>query len=148
MLIDHNKCSDLWMEISSPGLGKETSILSGLTRRTVSAKRFKNSYLYKLHFFIEYEEPVVPAVTEQEIASVVTEEVSGLVDLAEVVASVAANLLLSGLQINLNQMVGGLVSQVDFVVIFNQEPEVGFLTLTHRNFMANLPISPFAPLER
>ena len=68
---------------------------------------------------------MVPAVAEQEVAGVVTEEVAWLVDLAGVVAPVTANFLISSLQINLNQMVGGGVSQVDFVVFFNQKPDDG-----------------------
>ena len=86
---------------------------------------YLNSYLDKLHLVTEDEEFVVPAIAEQEVAGVVTEKAAGLVDLAGVVAVVTTNLLISSLQINSNQMVGGLVSHVDFVVFFNQEPDIG-----------------------
>ena len=68
---------------------------------------------------------MVPAVAEQEVAGVVTEKAARLVDLACVVAVVTTYLLIPSLQINLNQMVRGFGSHVDFVVIFNQEPDVG-----------------------
>ena len=58
---------------------------------------------------------MVAAVAEQEVAGVVTEEAARLVDLAGVVAKVTTNFLNFSLQINLNQMVRGGVSQVDSV---------------------------------
>ena len=106
-------------------------------------------YLDELHLFTEDEKSVVAAVAEQEAAGVVSEKVARLVDLAGAVAEVAANLLGSGLQVNLDHVVGGSVGHEDFVVFFNQKPDVGggFLTFEHRNFLANLPICPFVPLE-
>ena len=82
-----------------------------------------NSYPDKLHLVTEDKESLVPAVAEQEVAGVVTEEAARLVDLTGVVAKVTTNFLISSLQINSNQMVRDFVSHVDFVVFFNQEPD-------------------------
>ena len=60
----------------------------------------------------------------QKVAIIVTEEVARLLDLAGVVAWVSGNSLFSSLQINSNHLVGRLVCQVDFVVFFNQEPDI------------------------
>ena len=86
---------------------------------------YEYSYLDKVHLFTEDEESVVPAVAEQDVVGVVTEEVARLVDM-DLAALVSLICFLSPtLQINSNHFGGGGVSRVDSVVFFHQEPDVG-----------------------